>query len=201
VEWHGKYFRDLFFQGRLPVRVTEIEDRDLRIQRLALFSFIRNVRHLHPWLARKACLRPEEKIDQWTNLSDQEIFGAVKGLDESEVAAMFKEAAVASVIGDEHATSPRKIFADHLGIDVASEWSITEEYLKKKVKSEILAFIADQQLADNRDFANYLSTVHNCLSSDLTKLKKEQLMEALLKSGVNLVGKVPAEILSDKEVN
>lgn len=201
VEWHGKYFRDLFFQARLPVRITEVEDRDIRVQRLALFSFVRNVRHLHPWLARTAHLRPEEKIDQWTNLSDQEIFDAVKGLDESQVAGMFKDAALASVLGDEHATTPRKIFADHLGVDVATEWSITEEYLQKKVKSEIIAFIAGQQLADNRDFANYLSTRHNCLSGDLAKLKKDQLVDALLNSGVNLVGKVPAEILSVSEVN
>lgn len=199
VGWHGSFFRDLFFQERLPGKLEETADDDLRIQRLALFSFIKNVSHLHPWFAHHTMLRPLDKIDKWTSLGDEEIFRIVGKMSAPAVSATFKSAALASVLDDEHATSPRRIFADHLGIDVAAEWSITEEYLKKKVKSEILAFITAHSLCDDKTFANYLSTTHNCLTSEIDQLKKPALMDALLNSGVNLVGKVPAEILADKD--
>lgn len=196
VAWHGGYFRDLFFQAQLPVKVAAVEAGDLRLQRMALFGFVKNTRHLHGWFALKSALRPESKIDSWTCLGDEEIFEFVRKLDAGQVAEFMKEAAVVAVLEDKEATKARKFFADHIGIDVTREWSITEEYLQKKVKAEILSFIEEHKLGEIKEFANYLSNTLNCLPGEINKLKKGELVDALLKSGIDLVGKVPAEIIN-----
>ena len=99
--------------------------------------------------------------------------------------------------------------AEHIGIDLAAEWSITEAYLKKKTIKEILAFGKPLGILGNPTVQLYaMDNFKNCVKVDLegdekvhradfSKLKKSELMEVILESGIDLVGKVPTEILSE----
>jgi hypothetical protein len=94
-------------------------------------------------------------------------------------------------------TEERRLAAEFLGIDLAKEWAATEEYLKKKTRRELLAFGKKSGILKDAKAKAYIEKALEGKSGDPERLKKSQLVDVFLKSGVDLVGKVPAEILKD----
>lgn len=83
--------------------------------------------------------------------------------------------------------------AAHLGIDLARDWKITQSYLDKKTKAEILAF--GEQLGIFTDPKAEAFLKDTLGKRKFSALKKAELDRVILESGVDLSGKVPAEIL------
>jgi ParB/RepB/Spo0J family partition protein len=88
----------------------------------------------------------------------------------------------------------RRLAAEFLGIDLVKEWTADEEYLQKKTKAELMAFGKKSGIFADKKVKDYLAKNFN-KKATLGNIKKSELVDVFLKSGINLIGKVPDEIL------
>jgi ParB family chromosome partitioning protein len=193
--WHGEAFRNKFLKRRIPERVAGEAMPQLHL--LALFFLAHENEAAfeavattfgHATMTRAGTgadkvllkiLTSPEKTEELTRLALAAI--AKEGQDLGEYGG----------IGSKH----RMMVADFLKINLAKEFSVDKEYLNLKTKAELYAFIRKQSLLKDEKVRLYwekkISVGYGCVES----LKKQQLVDLILKSGVDLVGKVPAEIL------
>jgi hypothetical protein len=83
----------------------------------------------------------------------------------------------------------RLIVSKFLGIDVGKEFAIDEDYLQKKTKAEIIAFGRKLRILSDPRVTDYIVKKFKRPAGNFEDLKKSQLVEAILKSGVDLVGR------------
>ncbi len=182
ASWHGEYFRDVFLSKRIPEALAKLDLRDPKLRILLLACAIHGNRSV---LATSSC---------------EDYSGGILRKEKSEAEKSIQKVIAQIVLSGQHVgptswngfgTKGRRIVAEYLGIDLAKEFSVDAEYLEKKTKAEIIAFGRKFKIFDQ---AKKLMKT-KAAAADPEKLKKSELVELILKSGVNLVGKVPAEIL------
>ncbi|GAH41488.1 unnamed protein product [marine sediment metagenome] len=88
--------------------------------------------------------------------------------------------------------------AAHLGISLKKEFAVTRDYLEKKTIREMLEFGESSGLFKDPNIRNYLIQKLKKKAGKYASCKKSELVDLFLRSGVDLVGKVPAEILDTK---
>jgi hypothetical protein len=188
ASWHGEYFRDVFLCKRIPEVLAGIDPDDPKVKALLLVCAIHG----------------NQSIIEIRNNS-----AAVLAKPAPELRKTFKIVIEKVVLSGQHVgdtewngfgTAARRRVADYLGIDLAKEFAVTEEYLKKKTKAEIIAFGKKFRIFSDLNVAAHVArtigkTPGNVVVADFNSLKKTELINVVLKSGVDLVGKVPAEIL------
>jgi len=195
VSWHGEYFRDVFLETRIP---QALEGLSPGSQEMLTLLF---VVALHGNVNAREAVGRALKINdagQWMNQA--QCYAKILELPYPEVDKLIPEAVKAIVMEGPHVgdysgfgTTNRFSAARFLGIDVGKEWVITEEYLQKKTRAEILEFGKKLKIFADAKAKAYLQK--KLKGRDVDKLKKGELVDLVLKSGVELVGKVPAEIL------
>jgi hypothetical protein len=89
----------------------------------------------------------------------------------------------------------RHAIAQHFGIDLSKEWRITEDYLKAKTIKEILVFGKKLGFWQDKKAQAYLYEKLGKKRGAFESCKKTDLIKVILKSGMDLAGKVPEEIL------
>ncbi len=122
----------------------------------------------------------------WTDL-----FKHIKRLDHATIRARLQET-VLNVALQPATITDRADVAVFLGANPAADWIITEEYLKKKTKAEIITLGHDLGVFEDPKARAYYDenigkAIENC--------KKTELIDIFIKSGVDLAGRIPAEIL------
>jgi ParB family transcriptional regulator, chromosome partitioning protein len=199
ASWHGTYFRDVFFRKRIHEKIAEADPKAPELEVLKLFCLIKSNRD-----AREAVAK-ELKIRDGYMTSHASLDNAILALATDKAAALLPVAIEAGLLEGQVSISEaegglgvggrsRRGAAELLGVDLAKEFSVSEDYLAKKTKAEILAFIRTFKI-----YAEAKQLMKVCHAGmDPEKLKKSELIELILKSGVDLVGKVPAEILKVK---
>lgn len=88
--------------------------------------------------------------------------------------------------------------AAHLGIDLMKEFAVTKDYLEKKTIKEMLEFGEKFGIFKDKKVQEYLIKILKKKSGRFNSCKKTELIDIFLESGVNLIGKVPAEIIAAK---
>jgi len=194
VSWHGEYFRDLFFEKRLPARLACFGPTSQEMITLLFVAALHgnSVARDAIWEALKVKFR-----ERW---NEERLFGRILALPHAEIDKLIPKAVKAVVMDGQHVgdysgfgTTNRFAAAKFLGIDVEKEWAMTEEYLQKKTKAEIMAIGKKLKIFADAKAKAYLAK--NLKGREPGKLKKGELVDLVLKSGVELVGKVPDEIL------
>ena len=195
VTWHGQHFREEFYQEIMPSWIEKLHPDDAETFRITLTALLNSnadarVRfekdrmgdgHYH------LLCRPFKDI--WTFIEKMNIQELRLELQKMACCIIMQEQST------DHDTRGR--IAAHLGIDLARDWRITQSYLDKKTKSEILAFGEQFGIfADPRAEAFLKDTLGK---RKFSALKKAELDRVILESGVDLTGKVPAEILDVKD--
>jgi len=89
--------------------------------------------------------------------------------------------------------------AAHLGINLAKEFAVTEDYLEHKTIREMLEFGEKSGIFKKKKAQDYLTKTLKKKPGKFESCKKTELIDLFLKSGVNLIGKVPDEIVPAKE--
>lgn len=142
VAWHGKYFREAFFQEQLPQRFETVVPGSITANQVALFSLIRGNGRIHDWYMERHPQVGKKMYahSDFTRLDSEALFALIAGMDMLQVVDEIKAVAVQAILSDEYATEERGIVARHIGIDLAGEWRFTAEYLDKKTKAEMLTF-------------------------------------------------------------
>jgi ParB/RepB/Spo0J family partition protein len=198
--WHGEYFREEFFKTRIPEKAKELDPFDDKMVRLSLFALVSSNSHIHPWFAERLDLAKKPKeTDYGFFLHCKDILPAVESIQCDRLRTLLQEATIEILLSNRTVMADtRRRAARFLGIDLATEWRITKDYLEKKTKSEIVSIINRFNILD-RPEAWKFATESCCLKlkSAVGKLKKEKMIAIILESGIDLSGIVPAEILHD----
>lgn len=198
VAWHGEYFREKFFSEQIPLRVQAVDDRDLKVKQLSLFALFKSNSDLQNWFALETGMRTQKQIDKkpWEKVPKEKMFTKITEFEAARIEALFKEASIQVAIQDQTDTAARRRIAGHFGIDLATEWVITEEYLHKKTKAEMM--VMGEKLGVFEDPAAQTFLYETLLKKrgKFSTCKKPELIRVFLESGVELKGKVPAEILA-----
>lgn len=195
VAWHGEFFREEFLAQRIPEKIKEhapLDDEDTL--RLALFGFAVSDFGLESSLEDYL---EEDGIFKDTIYNKQQLWSIIEKLD-TQQAKKYIMALAQVVILDKQGVNhkARLLIAKFLGINLMREFSVTEDYLKKKTIKEIIEFGNESKLFKDKKVLGYLN---NTIKKErFEKCKKVELIDLFMKSGVNLVGKVPTEVVPPK---
>lgn len=215
VPWHGEYFRELFFADRLP-KVTEtlvpqVGGNDIEILRLALMAIM----VLDVATASKFANRSIPKYagkqfhgymsvakNIWPGIEAMPADTSVllEALRDSSLDVFMKHLTTSS--GNFRQYQPdsdyrkyRQIAALHLGVNLAKEWRFTEEYCEKKTTKELLQLGRKLGIFDDPKAQAYLFETLGKKRGKFESCNKKELVAVFMKSGADLAGKVPDEIL------
>ena len=193
--WHGEYFRDHFFRPRIEAKISEL---DLASPKgLALLSAA--AAKAHGWYTVQESIGKVLGLKGCGN-TGHGLVAAILKADKQKLEKVAR-ATISSIVmdgqsieqgwnSDGFGTVNRAAVGRFLGIDLAKEYVVNEEYLQKKTTAEILAFIKKFNLAKVPAFQKALK------GQVPEKSKKSELVKAVLAIGADLVGKVPDEILN-----
>jgi hypothetical protein len=109
-----------------------------------------------------------------------------------------RAAALAHVLDYGVPAAVRREVAGQFGIDLAKEWQITTEYLDQLTKGEIVRIGEEEGVGIWTDPKAEAYRKEHFKGRALMALKKEELADIVLKSGAELAGRVPAEVLGKK---
>lgn len=202
VAWHGEFFRQEFYQQEIPGLMAGMNVDDPRHLHIALATLLYSAKVLHEWYWQETGrevppARPYYSFSArfcYLLKTAQELpLDRVKALLAETLVriALKKDRGYETMFNDED----RQALAEFLGIDWKN-FVVTEEYLKKKTKAEVLKLIGgDLWLLADPEFERYLKG--RGLPNSLEKLAKEKkgfLVDLILKCGVDLHGRLPKEI-------
>jgi len=194
IPWHGEYFRERFFEERIPQIFEQFKPEDLKMAHLVVFSFLKLDRNLLEDFAKKH--KQKQNRDYYYRYNEIKILELIKKMDHEDILEFLKEAAL-KIIMDKcsvHAEG-RLAAANHLGIDLQKEWAATEEYLQKKTIKEMLKFGEISGIFKDKKVQKFLVEKLKKKPGKYSSCKKIELIQIFLKSGVELRGKVPDEII------
>jgi ParB/RepB/Spo0J family partition protein len=199
VVWHGELFRQTYFRKIAATRIASFGGTDRR--RIALLLALLATKSG----AVKASLEEEmpKKPGAWA--SDAEVIKAFASVPIEDLIRMATKAIIAMVVdgefksgrdtGELKPASRRAIFEQILGIDLAHDWVPDAEYFGKKTIGEIGRFIFKHRLDRTEPGKSELKK----RGKSIAEMKKAELVDFLTNSGLDLAGKVPAEILAESE--
>jgi ParB family transcriptional regulator, chromosome partitioning protein len=198
VAWHGEYFRNVFFRKAVPPIVEKLDPEDPKIKTMLLMCLAYANSEARRALRKSLGL----KSDTWQERNDAFpkllllTYEKIKPIFPDVVQAVFLEG---QNVGDWNGfgSANRRLAAEFLGVDLAKEWAADEEYLQKKTKAELLAFGKKSGIFADKKIKEYLQKNFN-KKATVENIKKSELVDVFLKSGANLVGRVPDEILKSK---
>lgn len=206
VAWHGEHFRQQFYQEEVPRLVQELPPQDRRHQQWALAVIVNSARTIHDWFAEKMGLELPESEREYFRLSFPEILRAASNLNGHELVPVMSEALAMIALRRDRgyeisfSDEDRQALAEFLNIDFGN-FQVTEEYLQKKTKAEIVRFIInDSGLWDEPDFQKAAQS-RGCVNEQkLAQAKKGVLVDLILNCGVDLRGRLPKEIADRPEL-
>ena len=175
---------------RLPERYQEFEHSHIKMARASLFAFVKLNGELLRYLSRKIKLKDSHL--------DKKLFERIEKMELDEIQEFMKQCALKVIKGWPVQHEGRLEVAEHLGIDLMKEFAVTQEYLEKKTIREMLEFGEKSRIFKNKKAQDYLTKTFKKKPGQFDKCKKTELIDIFLKSGVNLVGKVPDEIIPKK---
>ena len=195
--WHGTHFREEFYKEQLPLRLQAIPVGDVKTARVMLFSLLKSNRELHGWFAAKRCGKKRRSTDEYGvyGYDTKDLWNTVAGMELDDVMEDLKEGAIKVVMQDQYSTESRRKIADHIGISLQEEWQVTEDWFSKKTIKEILAFGEVSGIFADKKAQTFLYEKLLKKRGNFKSCKKNELVRVFLESGVDLKGKVPAEVL------
>jgi ParB/RepB/Spo0J family partition protein len=193
VDWHGAFFREEFYHERIQAVLSARGSDDPDVLRTALFSILKSNDDAKIKFAKDRKIIREDQNSFHVSL--ERLWSEIAGMYVDKVRENLQIAATRIVLQSNHFSSMLSLIADHLKISLADEWRLNRSYLDKKTIGEIheigekLGIFADEKAQ------TFLFETLGKKRGKFTTCKKEELIRVILESGVDLAGKVPAEIL------
>lgn len=210
VAWHGEFFRQQFYQQEIPGLLEGLGVDDPRRLQIVFATLVHCARQLTEWFCGEVGVDPpkQEKWQDGIYLPFARLLQLTKPLNALQAEMLMGRALIKIALGTGHgngnwncriafADADRQALAEFLDVDF-SRYQVTEEYLNKKTKPELVQFIVhDSGLWQTPEFKDAM--IRQGFSTALTpeKLaahKKPRLVELLLQCGVDLHGRLPKEI-------
>lgn len=151
-------------------------------------------------------LELKQPRNDWGSIGNDEIFSVIAqahagkkkqaaGIKLETLQGLLHDAMIQVIMQPQQGADLRRMVADYIGIDLATEWRLTEEYLQKKTTAEILALGEKLGIWADKKAGDFLYETLGGKRGKFDKCKKSELIRIILESGVDLAGKVPDEIL------
>ncbi len=197
VPWHGEYFRQEFYRQQFPDLVSALPTEDTRRLQLALVTIVHYEPQLEEWIARKLGVEIPEKEHEWEtyHLETPDLIKLIRPLDPIRIERLLAEASAfaAFEVRFKYSDPDRQALAEFLDIDF-SKFEVSEEYLQKKTKGELVRFILDVGLDKEARFQDAMEAHGIPTVEKLAAAKKPVLVDLIRNCGVSLRGRVPKEI-------
>lgn len=188
---HGQEFREAFYKEAIPAKFSQLDAQCLEAVHLTLYATILGNWKLKEWFSTQMRIKDSQHMDLLAN---------IKILSAKSTAIMQRDVVRQIIMDSSVAHKERHAVGQYIGINLAEEWSITEEYLRKKHKSELLSMITKFNLLKNTKVVIYLNQTLGTTTDNIETLKKTQLIDIFVKTGIDLHGMVPNEILQVKSI-
>lgn len=192
---HGEYFREQFYQEIIEKRVNDnCQMNEITRDLLALFSLLKEVPWLREGFAKRWMI--EEDVSSYYWIKEKDLFSTLLKMNNGDLKVELSYVIGELAAGSEFGAGSRHAVAEYVGIDLSLEWCPTEEYFAKKTKAEILAFGESSGVFENEKVLSYMAELGISSADSIPKLNKPALVRLFMKSGLDLQGLVPDEILS-----
>lgn len=199
VAWHGQYFREAFYKEQLPLRFQEIPPAEPRALHVALLAMLDSNPDQDRWFEQRHKLASEKDLEKdWYRAESSVLMAVITKLSDAETLQELRDLSM-QIILQRSGPEVRHLAATHIGIDLSKEWAITKEYLEKKTLAEMHAIGETHGIYEDPKAKAFLFEVLLKKRNNFKACKKPELMRVFLESGVDLVGKVPPEILAGTE--
>lgn len=184
----GERFRKEFVKLQLPAAVASADHHPGHRLRLALIALAVSSSAAKTHLISSLGVSSNVKPDQLA----KKIFE----IPVEEMPEQLTAAAVAQVMND-FTLMPAvwELAAERFGIDFTHDWRLNEQYLQSLTKSEIVRIGEEPGVAIWKDEAVEAYRKKHHKGKALRALGKQELVDLVLKSGSDLAGRVPAEVL------
>jgi ParB/RepB/Spo0J family partition protein len=191
---HGKLFREIHYQKRLPWLIESLPPADIRRDQIALLAIL--LAHQGAKENFEQAFLKNGQRDPWDNFGSKG-WKAILKL-ERDVLSHALAAAIQMVLMDTRIAlaATRHHVAVHLGGDLTKDWQISCEYLSKKTIGEIHAIAAEFGFWQDERAQAFLYETLGKKRGKFDSCKKAELIRIILESGIELAGKVPKEILT-----
>jgi hypothetical protein len=208
-DWHGEYFRQIFYKDQVPQLLEGLMTEDPRRLQLSLAVLINGVKRIHDWFCEKVGADPKkyQRFVGDTRIEFAEIIELVKPLKPLQVEYLMAEACVKTAFEDGgrnyeivFSGRDRAAIAEFLGIDFG-KFRVDLEWINKKTKGELVRFLFHESLISQEEvFQEYcqktLMLPWEKAEQKIAGMKKAEVGEIILNCGVDLAGRVPKEILT-----
>jgi ParB family chromosome partitioning protein len=200
VDWHGQYFREKFYGERIPAVLKNIDAGDLKILHILLAVIFQSDHQAEKTFTQ------ERKISsgRYSSVSNEDLWPHIVALSLGDVQQALKKAATEILMrdcGDRYVSNDnfgaagRHAIACYLGINLQNDWRLNQAYLDAKTTKELLSLGETHGIFADEKAQSFLHETIGKKRGAFKGLKKGELVRVFLESGVDLAGKVPAEIL------
>lgn len=190
IPWHGQHFRELFFQERIPEQYKTYKPDDVKMLRTALFAMIKMEWNLYDRFREIVKLA---KNDEDCCGDESEVVAEIVKMKKGKLLQIIQELSLKTVLSPHVSTESRCLVGEHLGINLSKEWAPVDEFYQLKTIPELLEYGKTAGILEHKKAQTFLTKTLK--KKKFTALKKTDLIRVFKESGINLTGKVPAEIL------
>jgi PRTRC genetic system ParB family protein len=187
----GARFREIFYRSAIPAAVQETAADQLPNLRLSLLAL---------GLASSAAkAHIIAGLGLQKDAINKEIARLICQIPLTDLPGWITGAALAQILAPEIGADVRHLVGKNFGIDVNEDWILTEEYLQSLTPSEIVR-VGEEDGMDLFNISHIKEYREKHFKGKaLRSLKKQDLIDMIIKSGPELAGYVPAEIIYKAE--
>lgn len=184
-------FRELYYRAAIPQAVQETGADQLPSLRLSLLAL---------GLASSAAkTHLIAGLGLQKDALDSDIARLIFQVPLQDLPGWLQSTALAQILAPEISAAVRHIVGSSFGIDINQDFIITEEYLQALSASEIVRVGEEPGVELWTDDSVKAYKDANFKGKALRALKKQDLIDIIIKSGAELKGYVPAEIIIKSE--
>lgn len=199
---HGPEFQDRFYREAIRQRTTTMGFEDVRMLRLTAFALIKNDYKIKD----EFCQAAGVKKGQYSFYDMHKVWFALENMPIEDIIRWISQATLFSTLDNMQISVAREdgnlkvkhLIAKHFGIDLATDWMITKDYLQRKTIPEIVGIGKELKIFDDPAVKAFAQGTLKMKSENWAGMKKKDLIRLFMDSGIDLTGKVPKEILKVK---
>ena len=193
----GLFHREEFYKTIIPQKVEALAVNSPEMVRLIMVALVLASSEAKSLFSEKTGTSfagdKETYVDRVFSLPKDELLPLLR--DMSIVTIMSNTAGTQSY-SETSSPKVRHSVAQFLGVDLTKDWFVSKSYLDSLTKDEIVKFGEDEirNIWKNDKVKAYLEKNHP--KKALLALKKGELIDVVLKSGIEILGMTPDEIVS-----
>ncbi|AJF08285.1 ParB/RepB/Spo0J family partition protein [Geoalkalibacter subterraneus] len=186
--------REAFYAEAIKERIDALDSNSAQVLRLALLCLALSSSEA------KSCIKSKIGLDNYCRSEKKTIAEKLQQTPDDQLTQILQASLTEPLLKNdswqgEAMPEVRRVVGSILGIDLQSEWTLSENYLKKLSQAEIVAFGEEDGVKLWEDEKVLAYKEKHYPKKGWMSLKKGEILDCILKSGADLKGKTPKEML------